>query len=176
MPTLDPNAVKRESEAIIRRAGGEICDWLPVLDRGAPTRDVGAVVRRALILNAMLQIGFQAPIAVIKDWINRNGLADDLSESEREILEKDNEDLTEQERTNLYWYIEALWAMVWAGQLIPDLDLPSILKNWNGYFRQRYLVEFKRATNLRLSGSGNPGNAGCSEWPKSARAPALLQQ
>lgn len=121
VPAIDPEAVKRDSEAIIRRAGGEICDWLPFLDSDTKPREVGAVVRRALILNAMLQIYFKAPIEAIKDWINLNGLADDLSESEREILEKEDGDLTEQERINLYWYIEALWTLAWAGQLIDEL-------------------------------------------------------
>jgi hypothetical protein len=118
---IDPEAVKRDSEAIIRRAGGEICDWLPCIERADKPRELEAVVRRALILNAMLQIFFNAPIAVIKDWIIENGLANDLSESEREILDKEDDDLTDQEQINLYWYIEALWALVWAGHLIDDL-------------------------------------------------------
>src|SRR5688572_1751341 len=105
VPTIDPETVKRDSEAIIRRAGGDICDWLPFLDREAKPRELDGVVRRALILNAMLQIYFKAPVAVIKEWITRNGLADDLSESEREILDKEDDELTEQERINLYWYI-----------------------------------------------------------------------
>lgn len=121
MTAIEPEAVKRDSEAIIRGAGGDICDWLPFLDRDANPRELDAVIRRALILNAMLQIYFNAPIAVIKDWISCNGLANDLSETEREILEKEDDDLTEQERINLYWYIEALWTLVWAGQLIDDL-------------------------------------------------------
>lgn len=121
MATIDPEAVKRNSEAVIRRVGGDICDWLPILDPEATARELGAVVRRALILNAMLQIYFKAPIAVIKDWIVRNGLADDLSESEREILDKEDGDLTEQERKNLYWYVEALWTLVWVGQLVDEL-------------------------------------------------------
>jgi Domain of unknown function (DUF4272) len=126
---IEPDAVKRASEAIIRRAGGEICDWLLVLDREGQSRDLGAVVRRALILNAMLQIYFKAPIAFIKDWITRNGLTNDLSEAEREILEKDDDDLTEQERINLYWYIEALWTLAWAGQLIDDLPFDEGVGN-----------------------------------------------
>jgi len=129
VPTVDPEAVKRDSEAIIRRAGGEICDWLPFLDRDAKPRDLEAVVRRALILNAMLQIHFKAPVAVIKDWITRNGLVDDLSDSEREILDKEDDDLTEQERINLYWYIEGLWTLVWAGQLVAELPFDEGVGN-----------------------------------------------
>lgn len=71
---LDPEAVKRDSEAIIRRAGGDMCDCLPFLERDAKPRELDAVVRRTLILNAMLQIYFKAPVAVIKDWITRNRL------------------------------------------------------------------------------------------------------
>jgi hypothetical protein len=129
LAAIDPDAVKRESEAIIRRAGGQICDWLPALDTDHKPRDLGAVVRRALILNAMLQIYFKAPIAVIKDWITRNGIADDLADSEREILAKEDDDLTEQERVNLYWYIEALWALAWAGRLIDDLPFDQAVGN-----------------------------------------------
>jgi hypothetical protein len=127
--TIEPDAVKRESEAIIQRAGGQICDWLPVLDRDIQPRDLDAIVRRALILNAMLQIYFKAPVAVIKDWITLNGLADDLSQSEREILEKEDDDLTDQQRINLYWYIETLWTLVWAGQLIPALPFDESVGN-----------------------------------------------
>lgn len=129
MPTIDAEAVKRDSEAIIRRAGGEICDWLPFLDDAHRPRALDAVVRRALILNAMLQIYFKAPVAFIKDWITRNGLTDDLSESERELLNKGENDLTEQERINLYWYIEALWTLVWAGQLIDGLPFDEGVGN-----------------------------------------------
>jgi hypothetical protein len=121
LSVVDPIDVKKQSETVIRRFGGQICDWLPVLDRDAQPRDLDSVVRRALVLNALLQIYFKAPIAFIKDWITRNALDNDLSASEREILDKDDEELTEQERINLYWYIEALWTFAWAGQLIPEL-------------------------------------------------------
>lgn len=121
MAAIDPEAVKRDSEEIIRRAGGDICDWLPFLDAEATPREVDAIVRRALILNAMLQIYFKAPIHVIKEWIRRNGLEGDLSVSERAILDKEDDELTEQKRIELYWCIEGLWALAWVGQLIDDL-------------------------------------------------------
>ncbi len=121
MAALNPQIVKSESEAIILRAGGEICDWLPILDGDAQPRKLAAVVRRALILNALLQIHFEAPVEVIRDWIERHGLADDLAASERTILAKDNGDLSKQQRIDLYWYIEALWALAWVGSLVDDL-------------------------------------------------------
>jgi hypothetical protein len=121
MPTFDTESIKRDNEAIIRKHGGQICDWLPWPDPDTPARDVQAVARRALVLNAMLQIAFKAPIPIIKQWISANGLDDDLVDSERAILAKTNADLTEQEEANLFWYLEALWALAWAGGLIDHL-------------------------------------------------------
>lgn len=75
----------------------------------------------------MLQIAFKAPIPIVKRWISENGLDDDLVESERAILDKSNAELTGQERANLFWYVEALWALAWAGGLIDRLpfDKPA---------------------------------------------------
>jgi hypothetical protein len=69
----------------------------------------------------MLQIAFKAPIPFIRQWIVENGLEDDLVESERLILDKSGADLTEQELVDLHWYLEALWALAWAGGLIDEL-------------------------------------------------------
>ena len=118
---IDAEQVKRDNEAIILEHGGQICDWLPVHEPDLPSRDGAAAARRALVLNAMLQIAFKAPIAIIARWIADNGLDADLADSERQILQKENGQLSEQELTNLRWSIEALWALAWAGSLIKDL-------------------------------------------------------
>jgi hypothetical protein len=77
-------------------------------------------------MNAVLQIHFGAPINVIESWITKHRLLPHLSHRERGILAKAAHDLTEQDDTDLYWYIEALWALAWVGSLIPNLpiDLP----------------------------------------------------
>ncbi|MFG0249084.1 MAG: DUF4272 domain-containing protein, partial [Phycisphaeraceae bacterium JB051] len=126
---LIPKQIKVESEAIIIKAGGEICDWLPELDRDMQCRDVESITRRALILNAMLQIAFKAPIDFISDWIARNDLTQDLVDSERAILSKKNDQLTEQEQIDLYWYIESLWTMAWAGQRINEIPFTEPVGN-----------------------------------------------
>jgi hypothetical protein len=121
MQPLDPILVKRESERIILNARGDICDWLPHLDNDRQPRSRLVVARRALILNAMLQIYFKAPTDIIRDWIERNGLKYDLAESESAILAKENGELSEQELTGLYWSIEALWSLMWCGSRIRTL-------------------------------------------------------
>jgi|UniRef100_UPI000D351999 hypothetical protein len=137
MEEIDCERIKSENEALIRAHGGEICDWLPSPDQDTTARDAQAAARRALVLNAMLQIAFKAPISVIREWISSNGLDGELSSSERAILHKDDGDLTEQERANLYWCIEALWALTWAAGKVEDLafnkpvgpELASLMPN-----------------------------------------------
>ena len=118
----NPQNVKQQSEEAIRRLGGSICDWLPELGRTAPRSSLDAA-NRALVLNAMTQIHLGAPTDVIARWLVANDLLDSLSESETEILALGNGGLTEQILTNLYWYLESLWALAWAGGLTNELSI-----------------------------------------------------
>ncbi len=77
----------------------------------------------------MLQIAFRAPIPIIRQWIRDHWLDADLVESERSVLKKSNADLTEQEQLNLHWYLEALWALAWAGGLIDRLPFDQPVGN-----------------------------------------------
>ena len=119
---IDPLQVKAESEKAILAANGRVCDWLPCPDQVEP-RMREEIVGRALVMNALLNIYFRAPVPVIKGWIEANGLAGHLSESERALLQKKNGELSKQELVDLYWYIEGLWALMWVGSLIPDLPI-----------------------------------------------------
>jgi hypothetical protein len=56
------------------------------------------LIDRALILNALVNIYFKAPIYIIKEWIERHNLTLSLSSSEKELLDKENDELTEQEK------------------------------------------------------------------------------
>lgn len=118
---IDTDDIKAASESAVRRSGGQVCDWLPYIE---PTtlRDANDVTARALVLNAMINIYFGAPTAVIRAWIARHGLADALSPVEADILSRSEDALTEQERINLYWYLEALWAFMWATGMVQAMD------------------------------------------------------
>lgn len=122
--SLEPHHVKAESERIIRALGGDVLDGLPWLDRTHP-REAGEVADRALAMNALLQIYFGAPTNVIDAWITSNNLRASLSRRESQILRKSNTELSEQEKIDLYWYVESLWTLAWAGQLIPDIQIPE---------------------------------------------------
>lgn len=126
---IGPLEVKKRSEKIILDVGGRICDWLPMPEQSEP-RSLGQLIGRALVMNAMLNICFLAPVPVIRTWIERNGLENHLSNSERVLLTKSNDQLARQELINLYWHIEALWALMWAGNLIEHLDFTRPVEDY----------------------------------------------
>jgi hypothetical protein len=119
---MDPAEAKARSEQIITGLGGKTLAWLPWLDRTEP-RLSSEVASRALAMHAMLQIYFGAPTVSVAAWIHENGLEPLLSKRERLMLSRPDAGLAEQERIDLYWYLEALWAFAWVGQLIPELQI-----------------------------------------------------
>lgn len=112
---------KTESEAKVLALGGRICDWLPILDTPA-VRSVAEVQGRMSVLNALINISFQAPVDIIRDWLTRHDLLVFLSAEEEALLQKDNDELTEQELINLRWSLESLWALMWATGMTDELQ------------------------------------------------------
>ncbi|MFI4859222.1 MAG: DUF4272 domain-containing protein [Phycisphaerales bacterium JB063] len=125
---IDTEDIKAESERFVIQNGGQICDWLPYIE---PTtlRDPDAVIARALILNAMINLYFKAPTSVVKDWLDKYQLTGELSPVEADILSRSTDELTDQEKINLYWYIEALWAFLWATNMIETWDFTTGIPN-----------------------------------------------
>lgn len=87
------------------------------------------VVGRALVMNALLNLHFRAPVEVVRRWVEANGVAEHLSPRERALLAKPNAEVTPQERAELRGYMEGLWALLWAGgvayDLSPDRAVPT---------------------------------------------------
>ena len=90
---------------------------LPLLIRSG-IRTPEELIERALILDAFLHIHFKLPIEKVADWIKKEGLENALSMSEKKILSKSNDELDEDEKAQVFWYIESLWALLWAGKRI----------------------------------------------------------
>lgn len=95
--------------------------WLPILE-DPNTRTLEEIKGRMGVMNALINISFEAPVTVIRKWIDQNGLTPYLSNWEHEILLKDNEELSDYEINSLRWYLEGLWAMMWAANMIHNLD------------------------------------------------------
>lgn len=117
---LDLSEIKSESEKIILSAGGKICNWLPELEYKG-IKSAPEIMKRASVLNALINVAFEAPTYIIKEWIKDNKLYDELTEKEKSILEKQTNELSQQEKIDLAWYIESLWALLWVGQIITEL-------------------------------------------------------
>lgn len=119
---MDLDAIKTTSEQQILSLNGKICGWLPSIEHTNP-RTLKDIAERALVLNAMIQLAFNAPPKFIRDWILSNGLADALAESEKFIINDPEKKLSEQEVANLEWSIEALWTLMWACGQVFDLKI-----------------------------------------------------
>jgi len=92
-------------------------------------RTLDQLVGRALVMNALIYLHFRAPVEIVRRWIEANGAAQHLSPRERALLAKPNAGVTPEERAGLRGYIEALWALLWAGGvadgLAPGQPVPS---------------------------------------------------
>ena len=127
--SIDPAQIKSESERVIAEYGGEVNPHLPFIDQ-CQLRARPEILARAAILHAMLMIHFEAPTSFIREWIDSHGLSEHLSDWERSILSRHKEELSEQELTDLYWYIEALWALMWVGRMIDAMPFDRPIENY----------------------------------------------
>lgn len=113
--------IKIDNDTIIKQKEYRVNDWLPILDT-PKLRTLEEIKGRMSVMNALINIAFEAPTYIIKEWIENYGLTKYLSDSEKEILEKENDDLTEFEVNSLRWYLESLWAFMWVTEMIPRLE------------------------------------------------------
>jgi len=113
--------IKLENDQLISQKGFRVNNWLPILDT-PKLRTVEEIKGRMSVMNAMINIAFEAPTYIIDEWIKAQKLTVFLSDSEQQILAKENEDLTEEETNSLMWYLEALWALMWFAQMVDKLE------------------------------------------------------
>lgn len=113
--------IKCDNDKIIKQKGYVVNNWLPILDT-PHLRTLEEIRGRMSVMNALINIAFEAPVFIIKNWIEYHNLRPYLSDSEKEIVNKENEDLTQFEINSLRWYLESLWAFMWATNMIPRLE------------------------------------------------------
>ncbi len=121
MTELEKQEIKYNNENLIEKRGYRFNPWLPILEN-PQMRTLEDIKGRMSVMNALINISFEAPIPVIKDWIEQYNLTQHLSNWEKEILDKSNTELSHRESNTLRWYLEALWALMWATEMIDELD------------------------------------------------------
>jgi len=112
--------VKYDNNKLIAKSGYRINDWLPVLETSS-MRSLEEIKDRMSVMNALINISFEAPVYIIKEWVEDQKLSRYLSEVEKGILEKENEQLNDAEMISLRWYLESLWALMWVTKAIEGL-------------------------------------------------------
>ena len=75
------------------------------------------------MLAALVQLYFGAPRDHLATWLKENRLDGEVTAHESELLETDFSELPQQSQIDVYWFIEAIWALAWVGGLHPSLSL-----------------------------------------------------
>ena len=76
-----------------------------------------------MALAALVQLHFGAPTDHLMKWLKENRLGASITAHESQLLETDFADLPRQSQIDVYWYIEAIWALAWVGGLHQNLSL-----------------------------------------------------
>ncbi len=111
---INPEKIKKQNTSFLRGMGIDVIEHLPYIELNEFHNDKD-IARRCLILAALLQLNFEAPNEFIENWLKENKLIQYLTPNELHILATMHSDLTEQEQTDLYWTIEAIWTLAWVG-------------------------------------------------------------
>ncbi len=112
---INPEKIKKQNTSYLKDIGIDVIEHLPYIELNEFQNDKD-IARRCLVLAALLQLNFGAPNEFIENWLKENDLLDFLTPHEQHILATKHGDLSEQEQTNLYWTIEAIWALAWVGK------------------------------------------------------------
>ena len=131
---LPPRTIKEDNDRYLRGCGARVCAWLPTIEHRTRIRGAREIGQRAAVLHGLFQIYLQAPTHVIRVWFEENRLMGCLSSNERELIEKHEDELCDQERCDLSWNVEAIYALLWAGSVFDTLDVqkyvPDTLVNY----------------------------------------------
>lgn len=111
----NPEKIKKENTKQLLKLGITVIDHLPYIEK-TPHRIATEVSKRAIAMAALYQLAFSAPRDFVSDYIQENQLVDQLTKQEKELLETDYEDLDPQQKINLSWSVEAIWALAWVGK------------------------------------------------------------
>ena len=126
--SINPQKIKKQNTKQLKKLGIEVIDHLPWIEPQT-FRSAHEIANRCVLLAALLQLHFGAPKDFIAKYISDNDLSESMSSEEKRILQVGYERLEEQEQINLYWSIEAVWALAWVGKKHNSLTLNTSVEN-----------------------------------------------
>ncbi len=120
---LDPAVVRERVASQLRSLAIPVNSRLPLADAvpAHPPQQPEPAARRTIILYALTGLAQGARPEQLWRWLLANGLAEDLTPSERGCF---HDPLSAQALIDLSWKQEALFALAWAGSLVDTLTLP----------------------------------------------------
>jgi hypothetical protein len=87
------------------------------------------VAKRILTLTALFQLYLEMPKEEVSQWIHSNRLSNELTEKEKTFLAIDFDQLPKQDQIDISWYIEAVWAFAWIGNLHNNLTFNTAVED-----------------------------------------------
>jgi len=108
--SFNPEKIKEENTKILLKQGIEVVGHLPYIERNKHRND-DEIAKRTIAMAALYQLEFGAPKDFISQYLKENSLIDQLTAEETKLLEEDYENLTDQQKVNLSWSVEAIWAL-----------------------------------------------------------------
>ena len=121
---IRPEKIKIKNTKKLRSNGIDVPEHLPYLD-DPEFREPQEIARRMMVLLALFQLHLEAPVDIVKNWIDTNGLTDSLTEEEKEFLKSNYKGLPERDQINIYWFVEAIWTFAWIGGMHDKLTFNS---------------------------------------------------
>ena len=110
--SFNPEKIKEENTKLLLKQGIEVVDHLPYIEKNKHRND-DEIAKRTIAMAVLYQLEFGAPKDFISQYLKENGLIDQLTAEETKLLEEDFDDITDQQKVNLSWSVEAIWALTW---------------------------------------------------------------
>lgn len=110
----NPEKIKIENTRQLLEQGIRVIDHLPYIEKNTH-RKADEIAKRAITMAALYQLQFGAPKGYISNYLQDNNLTDQLLSQEEELLKTEYNELGDQQRVNLSWSVEAVWALTWVG-------------------------------------------------------------
>ena len=122
---MNPEERKEQTEKLLKERGIPYIDWLPTVEdeNKVVLRDIKDVGRRIICLFCLVGTAFNEGDNEYIEYLKTHDLWKYLSKEERNYLSRPT--YGTQTHINASWRLEALYLLVWAVKLVPDLPFPT---------------------------------------------------
>jgi hypothetical protein len=130
---MNPEARKQKTEILLKEKGIPYIDWLPLseAEEDVHPRTTQEIGERIICLFCLSGTAFSEGVTSFIEYLKKHKLWSSLSKEERVYLS--NPTYGNQAQINATWRIEALYLLVWAVSLVPELPFPPVAADINDF-------------------------------------------